>query len=88
VTHFSFCRPPGAARADIKASGVCHTDEYTCSGAHRDDLFPATSGHEGGVPVHHDMGYPIFPDITTVPEIARAKIRAAPPLPALQRRGL
>jgi S-(hydroxymethyl)glutathione dehydrogenase/alcohol dehydrogenase len=31
----------------IKASGVCHTDAYTLSGADPEGLFPAVLGHEG-----------------------------------------
>jgi S-(hydroxymethyl)glutathione dehydrogenase/alcohol dehydrogenase len=32
---------------EIKASGICHTDEYTLSGADPEGLFPAILGHEG-----------------------------------------
>src|SRR5213076_1216862 len=32
---------------EIKATGVCHTDEFTRSGADPEDLFPAILGHEG-----------------------------------------
>lgn len=32
----------------IVASGVCHTDAYTLSGADPEGLFPAIMGHEGG----------------------------------------
>jgi len=32
---------------EIKASGVCHTDEFTRSGADPEGLFPAIFGHEG-----------------------------------------
>jgi len=32
----------------IVASGVCHTDAYTLSGADPEGLFPAILGHEGG----------------------------------------
>src|SRR6204780_4299530 len=31
----------------IKASGVCHTDEFTRSGADPEGLFPVVFGHEG-----------------------------------------
>ena len=31
----------------IKATGVCHTDEFTLSGADPEGLFPAILGHEG-----------------------------------------
>jgi S-(hydroxymethyl)glutathione dehydrogenase/alcohol dehydrogenase len=32
---------------EIRASGVCHTDEFTRSGADPEGLFPAIFGHEG-----------------------------------------
>lgn len=32
---------------EIKASGVCHTDAFTLSGADPEGLFPAILGHEG-----------------------------------------
>ncbi|MEB2283772.1 MAG: S-(hydroxymethyl)glutathione dehydrogenase/class III alcohol dehydrogenase [Polyangiaceae bacterium UTPRO1] len=37
----------GEALVEIKASGVCHTDAYTLSGADPEGLFPAILGHEG-----------------------------------------
>ena len=42
---------------EIKASGVCHTDEFTRSGADPEGLFPAIFGHEGaGVVVEVGAG--------------------------------
>ena len=42
---------------EIKASGVCHTDEFTRSGADPEGLFPAIFGHEGaGVVVDVGVG--------------------------------
>src|SRR5216110_603528 len=32
---------------EIKATGICHTDEFTISGADPEGLFPAIMGHEG-----------------------------------------
>ncbi len=32
---------------ELKATGVCHTDEFTLSGADPEGLFPAILGHEG-----------------------------------------
>ena len=32
---------------EIKATGICHTDEYTRSGADPEGLFPSVMGHEG-----------------------------------------
>src|SRR5262245_13587636 len=37
----------GEALVEIKATGICHTDEYTLSGADPEGLFPAILGHEG-----------------------------------------
>lgn len=37
----------GEVLVEIKASGVCHTDEFTRSGADPEGLFPAVFGHEG-----------------------------------------
>src|SRR5271154_6323650 len=37
----------GEVLVEIKASGVCHTDEFTRSGADPEGLFPAVLGHEG-----------------------------------------
>ena len=37
----------GEVLVEIKASGICHTDEYTLSGADPEGLFPAILGHEG-----------------------------------------
>src|SRR5690625_5021545 len=32
---------------EVKATGICHTDYYTLSGADPEGLFPAILGHEG-----------------------------------------
>ena len=37
----------GEALVEIKATGICHTDEFTLSGADPEGLFPAILGHEG-----------------------------------------
>src|SRR6516225_8929111 len=37
----------GEALVEIKATGVCHTDEFTLSGKDPEGLFPAVLGHEG-----------------------------------------
>jgi S-(hydroxymethyl)glutathione dehydrogenase/alcohol dehydrogenase len=45
----------GEALIELKATGICHTDEFTRSGADPEGLFPAILGHEGaGVVV--DLG--------------------------------
>ncbi|MEM9169564.1 MAG: S-(hydroxymethyl)glutathione dehydrogenase/class III alcohol dehydrogenase [Pseudomonadota bacterium] len=51
----------GEALVEIKATGVCHTDDFTLSGADPEGAFPAILGHEGaGVVV--DVG----PGVTSV----------------------
>ena len=46
----------GEVLIEIKATGICHTDEFTLSGADPEGLFPAILGHEGaGVVV--EIGY-------------------------------
>jgi S-(hydroxymethyl)glutathione dehydrogenase/alcohol dehydrogenase len=51
----------GEVMVEIKASGVCHTDEFTRSGADPEGLFPAIFGHEGaGVVVE------VGPGVTTL----------------------
>jgi len=37
----------GEALVEIRATGVCHTDAYTLSGADPEGAFPAILGHEG-----------------------------------------
>ena len=47
----------GEVLVEIKATGVCHTDAYTLSGADPEGLFPAIMGHEGaGVVVEVGAG--------------------------------
>src|SRR5438046_1142481 len=47
----------GEVLVEIKATGVCHTDEFTLSGADPEGLFPAILGHEGaGVVVDTGRG--------------------------------
>ncbi|MEP3047411.1 MAG: S-(hydroxymethyl)glutathione dehydrogenase/class III alcohol dehydrogenase [Roseibium sp.] len=42
---------------EVKATGICHTDEFTLSGADPEGLFPAILGHEGaGVVVEVGKG--------------------------------
>src|SRR5882762_2464885 len=51
----------GEVLVEIKATGICHTDEFTLSGADPEGLFPAILGHEGaGIVV--DVG----PAVTSV----------------------
>src|SRR5512136_2188274 len=51
----------GEVLVEIKATGVCHTDEFTLSGADPEGLFPAILGHEGaGIVVE------VGPGVTTL----------------------
>jgi len=51
----------GEVLVEVKATGICHTDWFTLSGADPEGLFPAVLGHEGaGVVV--DVG----PGVTTL----------------------
>jgi len=47
----------GEVMVEIKATGICHTDAYTLSGADPEGLFPVILGHEGaGVVVEVGTG--------------------------------
>ncbi|MBS9720536.1 S-(hydroxymethyl)glutathione dehydrogenase/class III alcohol dehydrogenase [Tianweitania sp. BSSL-BM11] len=37
----------GEVLIEVKATGICHTDEFTLSGADPEGIFPAILGHEG-----------------------------------------
>ncbi|MBW4697205.1 MAG: S-(hydroxymethyl)glutathione dehydrogenase/class III alcohol dehydrogenase [Aphanocapsa lilacina HA4352-LM1] len=51
----------GEVLVEIKATGICHTDAFTLSGADPEGLFPAILGHEGaGVVVE------VGPGVTSV----------------------
>ena len=51
----------GEVLVEVKATGICHTDDFTLSGADPEGIFPAILGHEGaGVVV--DVG----PGVTSV----------------------
>ena len=51
----------GEVLIEVKATGICHTDEFTLSGADPEGLFPAILGHEGaGVVVE------VGPGVTSV----------------------
>jgi S-(hydroxymethyl)glutathione dehydrogenase/alcohol dehydrogenase len=51
----------GEVLVEVKATGICHTDDFTLSGADPEGLFPAILGHEGaGIVI--DVG----PGVTSV----------------------
>jgi len=51
----------GEVLLEVKASGVCHTDAFTLTGADPEGLFPSILGHEGGAIVAE-----VGPGVTTV----------------------
>src|SRR6516165_6183714 len=78
---------------EVKATGICHTDEFTLSGADPEGLFTAIRATQGqgvmpdgtsrfsfdGKKLHHYMGTSTFSNFTVLPEIAVAKIREDAP---------
>ncbi|MEM9784556.1 MAG: S-(hydroxymethyl)glutathione dehydrogenase/class III alcohol dehydrogenase [Pseudomonadota bacterium] len=51
----------GEVLVELKATGICHTDEFTRSGGDPEGIFPSILGHEGaGVVVE------VGPDVTSV----------------------
>jgi S-(hydroxymethyl)glutathione dehydrogenase / alcohol dehydrogenase len=47
----------GEVLVEIRATGICHTDEFTLSGADPEGIFPTVLGHEGaGVVVETGPG--------------------------------
>lgn len=53
----------GEVLLQIKATGVCHTDAYTLSGADPEGIFPSILGHEGGAVVKE-----VGPGVTSLKE--------------------
>ena len=51
----------GECLIEIKATGICHTDAYTLSGADAEGLFPSILGHEGAGIVRE-----VGPDVRTL----------------------
>ena len=49
----------GEVLVEIKATGICHTDEFTLSGADPEGLFPCILGHEGAGRIH-SCGTPAY----------------------------
>ena len=48
VTEVNLAGPrAGEVLVEIKATGICHTDEFPLSGADPEGLVPAILGHEG-----------------------------------------
>ena len=51
----------GEVLVEIKATGICHTDEFTLSGGDPEGIFPSILGHEGAGVVLE-----VGPDVTTL----------------------
>src|ERR1700709_584069 len=90
----------GEVLVEIKATGVCHTDEFTLSGADPEGLFPAILGHEGaGVVVDIGRGVtsvkkgdhviPLYtPECRQCPSCLSRKTNLCTAIRATQGRGL
>src|SRR6201746_908044 len=90
----------GEVLVEITATGVCHTDEFTLSGADPEGLFPAILGHEGaGVVVDVGRGVtsvkkgdhviPLYtPECRQCPSCLSRKTNLCTAIRATQGRGL
>jgi S-(hydroxymethyl)glutathione dehydrogenase/alcohol dehydrogenase len=90
----------GEVMVEIKATGICHTDEFTLSGADPEGLFPAILGHEGaGVVVEVGAGVtsvkkgdhviPLYtPECRTCPSCLSRKTNLCTSIRATQGQGL
>ena len=79
----------GEVMVEIKATGICHTDEFTLSGADPEGLFPAILGHEGaGVVVDIGRGVTSVKKGDHVIPAVHAGMPAMPVLPVAQDQSL
>ena len=75
----------GEVLVEIKATGICHTDEFTLSGADPEGLFPAILGHEGaGVVVEVGPGVTSVKKGDHVIPLYTPECRAVPVVPVAQ----
>jgi S-(hydroxymethyl)glutathione dehydrogenase / alcohol dehydrogenase len=91
---------PGEVMVEIRATGICHTDEFTLSGADPEGLFPAILGHEGaGVVVEVGEGVtsvrkgdhviPLYtPECRTCPSCLSRKTNLCTSIRATQGKGV
>jgi S-(hydroxymethyl)glutathione dehydrogenase/alcohol dehydrogenase len=91
---------PGEVMVEIRATGICHTDEFTLSGADPEGLFPAILGHEGaGVVVEVGEGVtsvkkgdhviPLYtPECRTCPSCLSRKTNLCTAIRATQGKGV
>ena len=79
----------GEVLVEIKATGICHTDEFTLSGADPEGLFPAILGHEGaGVVVDVGAGVTSVQEGRPRHSALHAGMPAVPVLPVAQDQSL
>ena len=79
----------GEVLVEIKATGICHTDDFTLSGADPEGLFPAILGHEGaGVVVEVGPGVHQLKKGDHVIPLYTPECRAVPVLPVAQDQSL
>jgi len=90
----------GEVLVEIKATGICHTDEFTLSGADPEGIFPAILGHEGaGIVVDVGKGVttlkkgdhviPLYtPECRTCPSCLSRKTNLCTAIRATQGQGL
>ncbi len=90
----------GEVLVEIKATGICHTDEFTLSGADPEGMFPAILGHEGaGVVVEVGAGVttlkagdhviPLYtPECRTCPSCLSRKTNLCTSIRATQGKGV
>src|SRR5690606_34987146 len=90
----------GEVLIEVKATGICHTDEFTLSGADPEGIFPAILGHEGaGVVVDVGSGVttlkkgdhviPLYtPECRTCPSCLSQKTNLCTAIRATQGQGL
>jgi len=91
---------PGEVMVEVRATGICHTDEFTLSGADPEGLFPAILGHEGaGVVVEVGEGVtsvkkgdhviPLYtPECRTCPSCLSQKTNLCTAIRATQGKGV
>src|SRR6201988_2537394 len=90
----------GEVLVEIKATGICHTDEYTRSGQDSEGVFPSILGHEGaGIVVEVGAGVttlrkgdhviPLYtPDCRQCPSCLSRKTNLCPAIRATRGQGL
>ena len=75
----------GEVLVEIKATGVCHTDEFILSGADPEGLFPSILGHEGagvvveiGAGARHPSLHTRMPQLSVLPFTQNQPVHSHP----------